>query len=198
MSLSSSSVIRALGLTAALAGVAGAQGTPKACEVNESKPTAVGKATLALQVAQSAQSPEAAARQLTSAVKGLTDNAEKMDNQVGRNLVLGKVLVIWSTQPNIELVTKRGPLGYSSNPTGDIDLAAAIDSAFKVVESANPECIPETSKWRGQKAWINLVNKAIERLNAEDVDSAELVSRRAIMLNPYAPYGYVVLGNVMQ
>ncbi|HEU4995877.1 MAG TPA: hypothetical protein VFT29_13720, partial [Gemmatimonadaceae bacterium] len=177
MSLSSSSVIRALGLTAALAGVAGAQAAQKACEVNESKPTAVGRATLALQVAQSSQAPEAAARQLVAAVKGLTDNGEKMENQPGRNLVLGKVLTLWSMQPNVELVANRGKLGYTTNPTGEIDLAMAIDSAFKVVETSNPECISETSRWRGQKAWINLVNKAIERLNAEDVDSAEQVSR---------------------
>src|SRR5207237_2087214 len=59
------------------------------------------------------------------------------------------------------------------DPMGTIDLAAAIDSAFKVVETSNPECITETSRWRGQKAWINLVNKAIERLNTDDPDSAE-------------------------
>jgi tetratricopeptide (TPR) repeat protein len=43
-----------------------------------------------------------------------------------------------------------------------------------------------------------MVNKAIEKLNAEDADSAEAIARRAILLNPYAPYGYVVLANVMQ
>lgn len=188
----------ALGLTIAFASAAGAQAAAKECEVNENRPTQIARATLAVQVASGAQTPEAATRQLTSAVKMLTDNGEKMDNQVGRNFVLGKALVLWSIQPNVELVTKRGPLGYSTNPDGTIDLVAAIDSAFKVVETANPECITETSRWRGQKAWVNLVNKAIERLNAEDTDSAEWASQRAIILNPYGPYGYVVMANVLQ
>ena len=197
MSLFRSPAAQALGLTIAFAGVAGAQQT-KACEVNESRPAQIGRATLAVQVASSTTNADAAAKQLTSAVRALTENGEKMDNQPGRNFVLGKALVLWSTQPNVDLVTTRGRLGYTTNPTGTIDLAAAIDTAFKVVETSNPECIAETSRWRGQKGWINLVNKAIEKLNADEADSAELVARRAIMLNPYAPYGYVVLANVMQ
>ncbi len=198
MSALNSPTIRVVGLMIVLAAGAGAQ-APKQCEVNESRPTQIGRATLAVQIASSQQSnPQAAAKQLSSAVKLLTDNGDKMENQTGRNLVLGKALVLWSTLPNVELVTKRGPLGYSTNPDSTIDLAAAIDSAFKVVETSNPECISETAKWRGQKAWINLVNKAIEKMNAEDTDSAEHFARRAILLNPYAPYGYVVLGNVKQ
>jgi tetratricopeptide (TPR) repeat protein len=198
MSVFLSPTARALGLTMAFATAAGAQAAQKACEVNESRPSQVGKATFSVQAATSASTPEIAARQLSSAVKLLTDNGDKMDNQPGRNFVLGKALVLWSIQDKVEMTTKRGPLGYTTDPMGTIDLAAAIDSAFKVVETSNPECISETARWRGQKGWINMVNKAIEKLNAEDADSSELIARRAIMLNPYAPYGYVVLANVMQ
>jgi tetratricopeptide (TPR) repeat protein len=199
MSVFHSPAARALGLTIVLAGAAGAQGAAqKECEVNENRPTQIARATLAVQVASSTQVPEAAAKQLTAAVKMLTENGGKMDNQPGRNFVLGKALVLWSMQPNVELVTKRGPLGYTTDPEGTIDLVAAIDTAFQVVETSNPECVTETSRWRGQKAWVALVNKAIERLNNDDSDSAEAVARRAILLNPHAPYGYVVLANVMQ
>lgn len=190
-------MIRAAGLATVVASGLGAQ-AQKACEVNEGRPSQVGRATLAVQVAQSQQDPNAVARQLTSAVKALTDNGEKMDNQVGRNLVLGKALVLWSMQPNVELVTRRGSLGYTQNPDGMVDLAAAIDTAFKIVETANPECISETARWRGQRAWINLVNKSIERMNADDIDAAELAAKNAIVLNPYGPYGYVVLASVKQ
>ncbi len=190
-------VARALGLMIAGAGIVGAQ-AQKACEVNEGRPTAVGRATLAVQVASGTQDPAAATRQLTAAIKGLTDNAERMDNQVGRNLVLGKALVLWSMQPNVELNANRGKLGYTTNPEGTIDLAAAIDTAFKVVETANPECVSETARWRGQKAWVTLVNKAIERLNAEDIDAAEAAANQAITMNPWGPYGYVVKASVMQ
>lgn len=198
MLLLHSSVARAIGFTAICAGVAGAQAAQKACEVNEGRPTQVGRALLAVQVASSSQDPKAAARQLTSAVKGLTENAEKMDNQVGRNFVLGKALVLWTMQPDMALTATRGALGYTTNPEGTIDLTAAIDSAFKVVEAAHPECIAETSRWRGQKAWVNLVNSAIEKLNSEELDAAEQLATQAVTLNPYGPYGYVVLGNVSQ
>lgn len=196
MSASFRPVLRAVGLGLACASVAGAQ--EKACEVNESRPTAIGRATLAVQVAQSTQDPAAAGKQLTAAVKGLTENAERMDNQVGRNFVLGKALVLWSIQPNVELVTTRGALGYTTNPQGTIDIAAAIDTAFKVVEAAHPECVSETAQWRGQRAWVNLVNQAIEKLNADQLEEAEQIADRAIMLNPYGPYGYVIKGNVLQ
>src|SRR4051812_33932880 len=122
MSFFRSPAASALGLTIAFAAVAGAQ--QKACEVNESRPQQVGRATLAVQVAQSAANPDAASKQLTTAVKTLTDNGERMDNQPGRNFVLGKALVLWSMQPNVDMVTTRGRLGYSADPTGSIDLAA--------------------------------------------------------------------------
>jgi hypothetical protein len=191
-------MVRTLALTAGCASVLGAQAAEKACEVNESRPTAIGRATIAIQVASSATDPAAASRQLTAAVKGLTENAEKMDNQVGRNLVLGKALVLWTMQPNVELEATRGQLGYTTDPQGKIDLAAAIDTAFRVVETSNPECLSETAKWRGQKAWVTLVNTAIERLNADDMDAAEAAADKAILLNPYGPYGYVVKANVAQ
>jgi len=196
MSVFTRPVIRAVGLTIAVAGVAGAQ--QKSCEVNESRPTQIGRATLAVQIASSQTNPQAAQKQLQSAVKLLTDNGEKMDNQVGRNFVLGKALVLWTTQPDVQFTTKRGPLGFSTNPEGTIDLVTAIDSAFKVVEQSNPECVVETAKWRGQKGYISLVNGAIERMNADATDSAEVLAKRAITLNPLAPYGFVVLGNVLQ
>lgn len=188
--------LRAIALSTVFAGAASAQAAAKACEVDEGRPSQLGRATLAIQVASGTQDPAAAAKQLSNAVKLVTDNGEKMSNQVGRNLVLGKALVLWSTQPNIELVTKRGPLGYTTNPEGTIDLVAAIDTAFKVVESANPECISETSRWRSQKAWVALVNKAIERLGADDLDAAEEAAANAIKLNPYGPYGYVIMASV--
>ena len=140
-----SPAVRAIGLSFVLAGTAAAQAA-KTCEVNESRPSQVGRATLAVQIAASAGSPDAAKKQLVSAVKTLTDNGEKMDNQVGRHFVLGKAYVLWSMQPGIGIVTQRGPLGFSTNPAENIDLIAAIDTSFKIVETAHPECIVETSR----------------------------------------------------
>ena len=190
-------VARALAMSAVLASVGAAQAT-KSCEVNESKPSALGKASLATMTAASAQTPDAAKKQLMNAMKQLAIVGDKTDNQAGKNFVYGKALVLWAMQPGISLETKRGVVGLTDNPDADFDLAVALDAAFKVVETAMPECISETVKWRGQKPWVDVVNKAIERLNAEDSDSAAYAAQRAITLNPFAPYGYVVLANVKQ
>src|SRR4051812_28864411 len=107
MSVLTRPVIHAVGLSIALASAAAAQA--KSCDVNESRPTQIGRATLAVQIASSQTNAQAAQKQLQSAVKLLTDNGERMENQVGRNLVLGKALVLWTTQPDMPLVTKRGP-----------------------------------------------------------------------------------------
>ncbi|MEX2180128.1 MAG: FxLYD domain-containing protein [Gemmatimonadaceae bacterium] len=186
---------RGFGLIVALAAATGAQ--EKACEVNEGRPNQVARALLAIQVATESQKPDEVAKQLTNAVRLLTENGDRMDNQPGRNFVLGKALVLWAMQPNVAMTSQRGALGFATDAAGEVDLAAAIDSAFRVVETAHPECISETLRWRGQKPWVDLVNSSIEFL-ALSPDSAERDARRAIMLNPFAPYGYVILAQALQ
>jgi len=189
--------VRALGLTTTLAVVAGAQAT-KECEVNESRPASLGRASLAVMTAAQAQTPDAAKRQLNNAMRQLNGIDDKSDNQAGRGFVFGKALVVWAMQPGVGLDTKRGVVGLSGSPDAPLDIAVTVDSAFKVVESAMPECAVETAKWRGQKPWIELINKAIETLNEDKTDSAALIAEKAITLNPFAPYGFVVLANVKQ
>ena len=182
-------------LSAAATAVAGAQ--QKECEIDEGRPGEVARAMLALQVAQSTNKPEDAAKQLRSAVASL-EKADRSKNPVGTNFVLGKTLVLWMSQPNVTPVTTRGGLGFSQNPQATIDLVTAIDSAFAVVEKASPECASQTTAWRAQKGWVSMINEAIQQLNADKSDSAELLARRSLILNPNAPYGYMVLGNVAQ
>jgi len=189
---------RAIGIATMVSGVVAAQGKAKECEVNESRPSSLGKASLAVMTASSAQTPDAAKKQLVSAMKQMASVPANTDNPAGKGFVYGKILVLWASQPGIGLSAKRGAIGLTDNPDGMIDLAATLDSSFKVVETAMPECIVETAKWRGQKPWVEMVNKAIERLNADDADSAAMAAQQAIVLNPFAPYGFVVLANVRQ
>jgi tetratricopeptide (TPR) repeat protein len=184
-------------LSAAVTAVAGAQQKAKECEVDEGKPGEVARAMLALQVAQSAGKPEDAAKQLRSAV-GLLEKADKTKNPVGQSFVMGKTLVMWMQQPNVPSVTTRGTLGFTQNPQQPVDLVYAIDSSFATVEKTMPECANQTSAWRAQKGWVSMVNDAIGQLNADHADSAEALAKRSLVLNPNAPYGYMVLGNLAQ
>jgi tetratricopeptide (TPR) repeat protein len=171
---------------------AGAQ--QKACEIEEGQPNQVARAMLDLQMTQSAAKPEDAAKALRDAVKLLHEGDMKR-NPVGRAFVLGKILVQWMAQPGMESgVAPRATLGFVTDPTGTYDLVVNIDSAFKIVEASNPDCASQTSGWRQQKGWVDLVNRAIELGNqADKADSAILIANRSLTLYRGAPYGYMVL-----
>lgn len=190
-------ILLSFALTTAITSIAGAQ--KKECDIDDGKPTQVAKAMLALQIAGDPKAPSASVqRKLAEAVKTLTDAGVSSANPVGRNWVLGKTLVLWSMQDGIGLTAKRGVIGYTSNPEGDVDLPAAIDSAFQIVEQGAPECVEETGKWRQQKAWISLINNSLEELNADHNDSAAVLATRSLQLYRGSPYGHMVLGNVFQ
>jgi tetratricopeptide (TPR) repeat protein len=184
-----------LAMTAALGSAAVAQG--KQCEINEGSPGEIARAMLALQVAQSSNSPDAVGKQLKNAIAQL-EKADAKKNPVGRNFVLGKTLVMWMAQPDMPVVTTRGTLGFTGNAQAPIDIVSAIDSAFSEVEKAQPECESQTTAWRQQKGWVTLVNAAIELANAEKLDSAEVLAKRSLVLFRGAPYGHMVLGNIAQ
>ena len=67
-----------------------------------------------------------------------------------------------------------------------------------MVEKASPECAAVISQWRQQKPWLNALNGAINALNAGQLDSAEILAKRSLILDRRAPYAYSVLGSVAQ
>jgi tetratricopeptide (TPR) repeat protein len=100
------------------------------------------------------------------------------------------------TRSGVSAVSPRGVLGLTSNPTGIVDLFASADSAFTVVERAKPECAALIRQWRQQKPWLNMLNSAINALNAGQLDSAEVFAKRSLLLDRHAPYAYSVLGSI--
>lgn len=196
-----STAISSFVLAAALAMPAAAQDSGKQCSVDEGKPSEVARAYLSISQVASAGAdakPEELEKRLAATVQSLTGNEASPENPVGHAYELGKVLVLWAMQPNVPLVSKRGTIGYTTNPEGTINLAAAVDSNFKIVEKAMPECASETIKWRSQKPWITLVNGSIQELNAGNVDSADAHAQWSLLFNDTAPYGYMVLAQVAQ
>ena len=177
-------------MVAVLATNAAAQG--KACELDEGTPSQVARAVLDLQLAGSSQKPEDIAKKLQEATKFLTEGDMKK-NPVGRASVYGKVMVTWLSQPGMTTgMTTRGAVGFPTEPTAPFDIIAAIDSAFTIVETANPECASQTAAWRQQKGWVDLVNHAMELGNSGS-DSAVAVAKRSLQLSRNAPYGYLIL-----
>jgi tetratricopeptide (TPR) repeat protein len=120
------------------------------------------------------------------------------DNPTARNYLRGEAYIIYLMQPNAPAVVPRGSVGLTTDPAGTIDLYAAADSAFTIVERAQPECAAVISQWRQQKPWLNALNGAIVALNAGKLDSAELLAKRSLILDRRAPYAYSVLGSIAQ
>jgi tetratricopeptide (TPR) repeat protein len=118
------------------------------------------------------------------------------DNPTARSYLRGEAYILYLMQPNAQAVVPRSALGLTTNPTATIDLYAAADSAFSIVEKASPECVPVIAQWRQQKPWLNALNGSITALNAGQLDSAELLARRSLVLDRKAPYAYSVLGSV--
>ncbi|MFN2604533.1 MAG: class I SAM-dependent methyltransferase, partial [Gemmatimonadaceae bacterium] len=105
----------------------------------------------------------------------LVDNGN--DNPTARAYLRGEAYIIYLMQPNAQGVVPRSSLGLTTNPTGTIDLYAAADSAFNIVETASPECATVIGQWRQQKPWLNTLNGAINALNQNQLDSAELLAK---------------------
>ncbi len=120
------------------------------------------------------------------------------DNPTARNYLRGEAYIIYLMRPNTPSVIPRSALGLATNPTGTIDLYVAADSAFTIVEQASPECAAVITQWRQQKPWLNALNGAINALNAGQVDSAEMLAKRSLVLDRHAPYAYSVLGSIAQ
>ena len=187
------------------AGVAGAQGKPPAamatapaCDPGASQ--AVAKATLFLQqAATSVQAKQDASKPLKLAIGALTTpskNSKEIADSVGRAYYLGQAYILMLEQPGVAVSGTRGSYGIATNPTGNIDLLAAADSAFTLVETAQPACKPEINQWRQQKPWLESVNAAITAINAEHYDSAQVYAQRALTIDRRAPYAYTVLATV--
>lgn len=198
---------RVVGLALATIGLASpllAQNPPAAaaaaagpsCEIDNGKPQAVARATFSMARAQSGLKAGTASKDLKDVVAALTGPSAPKENPVGRAYLLGQAYVLLLQQTGITPVTTRSSVGMTTDPAGMIDLFAAADSAWTIVEASSPACVAVGRQWREQKPWLDVLNGAINALNANKLDSAEYLAKRALILDRSAPYAYSVLAGV--
>ncbi|ODT04585.1 MAG: hypothetical protein ABS52_02940 [Gemmatimonadetes bacterium SCN 70-22] len=176
-----------------------------ACTIDEKKPNQVKDAASALTKADlPIGKPEDKRKAMLQAVTLLTKDQEKIvaANPTGRAFVLGRALAMIAEQYKDSgfAPVKRGSVGYATDPDGMIDLVAATDSAFDLVEASNPACKAETEESR-RRLYAPLVNAAVNVYNQQLTDSAAALVRRG--LSVYDDYrlayiAYNILGNVQQ
>jgi tetratricopeptide (TPR) repeat protein len=175
----------------------------KECEIDENSGN-LGLPVFALMAAQQPGIAQAEqSKKLAEAIGRMFPGDPKREEQdnaknpVGRAFVLGKIYMIYLSQPDMPVITTRGKLGFKTNPEGVANLSVGIDSAFKVVEEKGPpECATLISQWRQQPGWVKLVQQAMDLANQQKIDSAEMIAHFALQISPTAPYSHLVLGNV--
>jgi tetratricopeptide (TPR) repeat protein len=171
------------------------------CRIDFGKPGQVKEAEKAVVQAEVIGKPEDKRKAFIRAVTLLTREPEKVrSNQVAVDMVLGRALIDIAQLPDMPAQVRRGDIGFTQDPDVTIDLLATADSLLDVVETQMPACREETEAWR-RGPYSTLVNDAVNAYNAQQVDSAEALVRRSLMIYdnyPVAYFGYNILGNIQQ
>ena len=189
----------ALSLMAAISVPALAQG--EACRIDYGKPGQVKDANKAVETSEVIGKPEDKRKAFTRAVTLLTKEPEKVRvNQTAANMVMGRALIDLATLPDMPWKVRRADIGFTMDPDATIDMLASADSLLDGVEAQMPACKAETEGWR-RAPYSVLVNDAVNLYNAQQIDSAEVVVRRSLMIYdnyPVSYFGYNILGNIQQ
>ena len=174
-----------------------APATPVAsCEIDQNKPKELALATLSLTRANAALKTGDPTRDLKDVVGKLNAPNYKNENPVGRAFLLASAYVLLLEQPGIQGISPRSAVGLTTDPAGTIDLFAAADSAITIVENSSAACAAYMAPFRQQKAWLDVTNAAINALNTNKLDSAEIYAKRSLTLERKSPYAYTVLASV--
>jgi predicted Zn-dependent protease len=115
-------------------------------------------------------------------------------------MVLGRALIDLATLPDMPRTVRRGDIGFTLDPDATIDMLATADSLLDGVEAQMPACKEETEAWR-RGPYSTLVNDAVNAYNAQQIDSAEVLVKRSLMIYdnyPVSYFGYNILGNIQQ
>ncbi|MFL5605395.1 MAG: tetratricopeptide repeat protein [Gemmatimonadaceae bacterium] len=188
--------LSAAGALVVAAATLGAQAPAKpTCDIGDALKGNTARASLSFDLARQAATGPVATAKLKEAVKTL-ESADKGEDPTARAYVLGEALSLWLNQ-GVGANPRRGEVGFATNADAPIDLVGSVDSLFRIVETAKPNCADFTAYYRGgQKYYLDLANNAINALNADKLDSAEIYATQANRLYPGSPYGVMVLGSV--
>lgn len=137
---------------------------------------------------------------LQSAISALTGPPDKRDiganDSLGRAYYLGQAYILLLEQPGVKPIGQRGEYGIATDTEFTIDLLAAADTQFTKVEQGLPLCREEIAKWRQQQPWLDALNGAINAINNDEIDTAEALAKRSLVIDQTTPYAYSILGNV--
>ena len=182
----------AIGLALMASTTAGAQAS--ACRINDSSPYQLASAKTYLNKVRGTGKESEKDDRLRDAVRVVTENPEKIKNDLGREWQLAQALYLWKRLDTKGEINTRGELGYTTRPDEKVDLLLAVDSAFTAVETRAPECADSVARFR-RDLWTPIINEAIQ-ITATNPDSAEKLANRSLVIFRGAPHAYNLLANI--
>jgi tetratricopeptide (TPR) repeat protein len=178
-------------------GIAGAQAE---CDADLTNPPFLGRAYITLTQAGAIVGQNGdATPQLHQVLNILTDpRARDRDrNPIGQQLMRGQayILLLGSGAP---ATVRAGDIGIQANQEETIDLIVAADTLFRNAQTAHPACADMINEFRRFRPWVDMLNAAINAVNAGQADTAEVLARRSLLLYTDAPYAHSLLGTIAQ
>ena len=110
------------------------------CDIKDDSPYQVNGAKQYILAAATAKRPDEVPKHLANSIRVLTDNADRINNEPGRQFMLLRTYAQYLQVDGAPLVMKRGVVGFTSNPQGSHNLLLAVDSAATVIERLMPQC----------------------------------------------------------
>lgn len=165
------------------------------CKINDSSPYQVNGAKQYVISAAAAKRPDEVPKHLQNAIRVLTDDPSKINNEAGRQFLLLRTYAQWLQRDGSPITMRRGDLGFTQNPNGTHNLLLAIDSSANAVQALMPSCASTVGQYRG-KFLAEILNKSIQALGADQPDSAAFYARTALLVSSNDPRPWNVLTSV--
>ncbi len=167
------------------------------CKINDSSPFQVNGAKQYVTTAANSRNDDEIPKHLSNAIRVLTDNPEKINNEAGRQFMLVRTYAQWLKRDDAAYVMKRGDMGFSTNREGMQNLLLALDSAVTTIERMLPECAATVRPYRAQFS-NEIYNKSVEAMNADQNDSSVYFAKLALQVASSDPRPWNVLSAVYQ
>jgi hypothetical protein len=167
------------------------------CKINDSSPWQINGAKQYVITAASSRKEDEIPKHLANAVRVLTDNVSKINNEPGRQWLLLRAYAQWLQRGETGYVMKRGDVGFTTDKDGDHNLLLAVDSAATSLERLMPECVEKVRPYR-QRFFSDILNKSIEAMNADQNDSSIYFAKLSLLVAGKDPRPWNVLSAVYQ
>lgn len=172
-------------------------GVASTCNIDANSPKELALAGIKLTAAKAQTNSDQRAAGLVGVMRELETKPERFaKNQPGYLYTKSQVLSMLAVEPSIGFRPTRAQVGAAGTPTETYDMVAQLDSTFKALAVAAPECATEVGQLRQNDVWLALTRRALDASNANQLDTADYYAMQSMRLSTNSPYPHYVMGNV--